>query len=147
MTQRRMTRQRRMILDDLRCTKSHPTADEIYARVRGKLPRISLGTVYRNLQALASDGVIRSFSDGSRTRYDGTMHEHYHVKCLVCGRVGDMPPEAAGEMKNRASDKSDFRIVGYRVEFVGICPECERMGKGEDIGEDNLSDYRLVSGC
>jgi Fur family ferric uptake transcriptional regulator len=134
-----------MILEDLRCTDSHPTADEIYARVRDKLPRISLGTVYRNLQALASDGEIRSFNDGNRTRYDGAMHEHYHVKCLVCGRVGDMSPKAAGELNNRVSKNSEFRIVGYKVEFVGVCPECERNGKGESIGEDNLGDYRLVS--
>jgi Fur family ferric uptake transcriptional regulator len=139
-----MTKQRRLILEDLRCTESHPTADEIYARVRVKLPRISLGTVYRNLQALASDGVIRCFNDGSRTRYDGAIHEHYHVHCVVCGRVGDLPRESASGLHSRVSPQSNFRILGYKVEFVGLCPECERLGKGEAIERENLNDYRLV---
>jgi len=140
-----MTRQRRTILEDLRCVRSHPTADEIYSRVRASLPRISLGTVYRNLQALASDGLIRSFTDGSRTRYDGALHEHYHVHCLICGRVGDMPREAAAELHSRVTKQSDFKIVGYKVEFVGICPDCERTGKGAAIGDESLSGYRPIS--
>ncbi|MBW7998393.1 MAG: transcriptional repressor [Candidatus Glassbacteria bacterium] len=141
---RRMTRQRKLILEELRSTKSHPTADEIYAGVRRRLPRISLGTVYRNLQTLAADGEIHTLRDGGRTRYDGTMHEHYHVHCLVCGQVGDLPREAARDVGQRAGVRSDFRILGYKVEFVGVCPECERKGKEVAIGEENLSGYRRM---
>jgi Fur family ferric uptake transcriptional regulator len=140
-----MTRQRKLILQELHETESHPTADEIYERVRRKLPRISLGTVYRNLQTLAEDGAIRTFSDGSRTRYDGTLHDHHHVRCLSCGRVGDVPVGAAPRCPDQNNDSNGkYRIIGYKIDFVGICPDCERQGKEVVSGEKNLNDYRLV---
>jgi|SaaInl4_150m_RNA_FD_contig_21_1184425_length_588_multi_5_in_0_out_0_1 Fur family transcriptional regulator, ferric uptake regulator len=140
--ERRMTRQRKVILAELRGTDSHPTADEIYECVRGKLPRISLGTVYRNLQTLVSDGRIRTLSDGSRMRYDGALDDHCHVRCAVCGVVGDVP---AREIGGQPCQGENFRILGYKIEFVGICPECELEGKEADIGIEDMGDYRPLS--
>ncbi len=137
--ERRLTRQRKVILEQLRGTDNHPTADEIYERVRRKLPRISLGTVYRNLQTLASDGQIRTLSDSGRTRYDGALHDHCHVRCAVCGLVGDVPVQGIG---TEPCSGGDFKILGYKIEFVGICPECERKGKEADIGNENMSEFR-----
>ncbi len=137
--ERRMTRQRKVILEELRAAHDHPTADEIYQRVRRKLPRISLGTVYRNLQTLASDGQVRTLSDGDRTRYDGALHEHCHVRCALCGRVADVPAQT---LATGPGASGDFRILGYKVEFVGICRQCERQGKEVDIGNESIGDYR-----
>lgn len=89
--QTRMTRQRAVILEELRKTKSHPTADELYSIVRERLPRISLGTVYRNLDFLADSGEIRRLeAAGSTKRFDGDISWHQHVRCLRCGRIGDV---------------------------------------------------------
>jgi Fur family transcriptional regulator, ferric uptake regulator len=87
----RMTRQRQVILEQLREVCSHPTADEVYGMVRRRLPRISLGTVYRNLEMLVKAGLIRRLDmAGRQRRYDGNVEHHYHVRCSRCGCVGDV---------------------------------------------------------
>lgn len=120
----RMTVQRRMILDELRALRSHPTADEIYGRVRCRLPRISLGTVYRNLEALASQGAIQRLElAGLQRRFDPMPTPHHHIRCARCGKLEDIevvtqPP------REMVPDDRGFEILGVRLEFLGICPEC-----------------------
>ena len=88
----RMTPQRRVILEELRRVNDHPAADEIYHRVRKRLPKISLGTVYRNLEVLCELGEIQRLElSGSTKRYDGVPNKHYHIRCVECGRVDDAP--------------------------------------------------------
>ena len=122
----RMTRQRKLILDQLRSMKTHPTADEIYTVVRAKLPRISLGTVYRNLQLLTSHGVIRSIpSSSGQTRYDGDMGDHFHIRCRTCGKVVDLPYSIDVNIKKKDDgEEFKFDIVGYKIELIGDCQEC-----------------------
>jgi Fur family transcriptional regulator, ferric uptake regulator len=85
---RRMTSQRRIILEELRKTKTHPTADELYVVARKRLPKISLGTVYRNLDQLAESGeILKLEMCGCQKRFDGNTHEHFHARCQGCGRV------------------------------------------------------------
>lgn len=143
-TKRRMTNQRLIILEELWNMKTHPTADELYAVVRQRMPRISLGTVYRNLQTLAADGKIRMLKDSGRMRFDSSLHDHYHVRCLSCGRVDDMPESAVKGLRENMSEKTDYRIVGFRVEFVGICPDCDNLGKEVAIEEETLNDFKLL---
>ena len=121
-----MTRQRKLILEELRRMKSHPTADEIYSMVREKLPRISLGTVYRNLQLLTGQGVIRSIpSSSGQTRYDGDMEDHFHIRCRKCGKVVDLPYSIDVNINtNDDSEEFQFDIVGYKIELIGDCREC-----------------------
>ena len=91
--QTRMTRQRMVILEELRKVKTHPTADELYAMVRTRMPRISLGTVYRNLDFLTeSKEILKLESAGSIRRFDGDTRPHQHVRCRVCGKIGDVIP-------------------------------------------------------
>lgn len=121
----RMTRQRAIILEELRKAKAHPTADEIYAKVRRRLPRISLGTVYRNLEVLSHAGLVRMLElGGKRKRFDGCVDSHYHVRCLKCDCVDDIPAEPFTDMEKRLIGRSSFKILGHRIEYVGICPEC-----------------------
>ena len=121
----RMTRQRKEILEILRATDTHPTADEVYQEVRERLPRISLATVYRNLHFLEECGIIRSVSlGGTQRRFDGTLDDHYHVRCVGCGKVQDVSIEGVGPLDVRAESATDFDILGHRLEFIGLCPEC-----------------------
>ena len=121
----RMTRQRRVILDELQKIDSHPTADELYARVRKRLPRISLGTVYRNLDVLSELGVIHKLEyAGKQRRFDGCCDEHYHVRCLGCGRIDDVPGKRDAAIVERIRRKLKYRITGHRLEFTGYCPAC-----------------------
>lgn len=128
----RMTKQRQVILEELRMMRTHPTADELYERVRVRMPRISLGTVYRNLEKLAGSGIIRRLeSTGSQMRFDGDIHGHQHIRCISCGRIVDIdgaPEPTCCDHELVAG--SGFRLVERRVEYVGICPECDgKKGK------------------
>ena len=102
MSKTRMTNQRRIILEELRKVDTHPTVDELYTIVKARMPHISLGTVYRNLDLLAEMGeVLKMDSAGNMRRFDGRVEPHRHVRCHVsdawptCSRTGRM---------NRASD-------------------------------------------
>lgn len=121
-----MTRQRRVILEELRKVTSHPTADEVYQLVRGRLPRISLGTVYRNLEMMSESAIIQKLSiSGSQMRFDGNPEEHYHVKCIRCGRVDDLPVEPIKGIEEIVREVIDYKILGWNVEFIGLCPTCK----------------------
>lgn len=121
----RMTRQRRLILDELSCRKDHPTADELYDAVRRRLPRISLGTVYRNLDVLVRNGLAtRLDMGGAQARFDADVQPHYHVRCISCGRVDDIYGYLSHEVTLPPADSRGYEITGVRVEFEGVCPEC-----------------------
>jgi len=128
----RKTKQREVILEELMKLRCHPSADELYERVRKRLPRISLGTVYRNLEILSREGIIHRLElGGSQMRFDGDACEHQHIRCVRCGRIDDLPGGAAlAERDARAIRKTGYRVVEKRVEFFGICPACSNKGKG-----------------
>ncbi|MCD6280467.1 MAG: transcriptional repressor [Deltaproteobacteria bacterium] len=127
----RLTRQRKVILEELSKMKSHPTAFEVYESVRTRIPDISLGTVYRNLGLLSSRGVIKKLEvSGHKTRFDANIEKHYHVRCVFCGRIDDVPLKGIIIDNDVISKETGYRILGDRVEFFGICPSClERNGK------------------
>lgn len=125
---RRNTRQRQVVLDELRKLATHPTAAELYELTRRRLPKISLGTVYRNLELLVRRGVIRKIETGdSEARFDGKVHRHHHVRCLRCGRVDDAHALLANPMNVIGGQVNDYEILGFRLEFVGVCRECRRQ--------------------
>ena len=121
----RMTRQRRVILEELRKVNTHPSADEIYEIVRKRLPRISLGTVYRNLEILAESGDIQKLEPGcTLKRFDGNPMEHSHIRCVRCDRIADAPMTPDLEIDLEQVNTNDFEIIGHRLEFLGVCPMC-----------------------
>ena len=121
----RMTQQRQIILEELKQLDSHPTADEIYARVRNRLPRISLGTVYRNLESLSESGAISKLElGGNQRRFDSNAIVHYHIRCMRCGKMDDLPKGSITIIDNGIRDATSYDVVEHRLEFVGICPEC-----------------------
>jgi Fur family transcriptional regulator, ferric uptake regulator len=123
----RMTAQRRIILEKLRDVRTHPTAGEIYEIVRRRLPRISLGTVYRNLEILSEIGMIQKLEmAGTQKRFDGIVENHYHVRCIRCGRVDDVRADSIPMINEALAEASDFEILWYRLEFVGLCPQCKK---------------------
>ncbi len=120
-----MTQQRQIILEELRKVDTHPSADQIYEMVRKRLPRISLGTVYRNLEILSESGEIQKLDLGcSLKRFDGVAEDHYHIRCLDCDRVVDAPPGSEVFISYELKGAADFKISGHTLEFVGICPAC-----------------------
>ncbi len=127
MPKTRMTNQRRIILEELRKVNTHPTVDELYTIVKARMPHISLGTVYRNLDLLADMGeVLRIDSAGNMRRFDGRVEPHRHVRCQACGRVADVFTDGKDEPVIGSLRVPGFRITTVRVEYDGICEECER---------------------
>lgn len=122
-----ITKQRQVILEELKKTDSHPTADEVFLMVRQRLPRISLGTIYRNLEFLAEKGMIRKLEwAGRQKRYDGNFENHYHIRCVHCGRVDDVLIKPLDAVEEKFRSVTDYEIVGYRIEVFGLCAVCQK---------------------
>jgi Fur family peroxide stress response transcriptional regulator len=123
----RETKQRKAILDFLRKTKSHPTADQIYDSVRKIIPSISKGTVYRNLQVLIDSGIVSVLDiRGTLSRYELRQEAHYHFRCEACGRVFDLDEPVDLGLDDRISKRTGFLVSGHQTEFRGWCADCRR---------------------
>ena len=123
----RMTALRRAILEEIRTVTTHPTAEEVCEMVRRRLSRASLGSVYRNLNLLCEAGLIgRADMVETQARFDPTPRNHYHVRCVRCGRMEDLSlgPERGIEEAGRGA--CEYEIIGHRLELIGVCPECQK---------------------
>lgn len=126
--QLRMTPQRKILLEELRKLRTHPTADELYEVVRRRLPHISLGTVYRNLEILSRTGIIRKIElGGTQKRFDGDLEIHQHIRCTECGRIEDLPGnDSVTQCDMELIEQTGYEVIERRVEFIGICPDCRK---------------------
>ena len=122
---KRNTVQRSLVIETVRELRCHATADEVYGAITKKHPSISRGTVYRNLTLLSDIGEIRKMAMPSGAdRYDHLCHEHYHVRCIKCGRVFDVEMEYMADLESKVKDSHGFELTGHDVVFRGKCPEC-----------------------
>ena len=125
---RRFSRQRQLILDTVCSLHCHPTAADIYSIVKSRIPGISLGTVYRNLNVLAEEGLIQKIALGKSTeRYDSRLDSHYHMICLKCGRVVDVPLSYEETINERANNSCTHQITGHDIVFSGVCADCKNQ--------------------
>ena len=123
--QKRMTKQKTLIWHILAGTKSHPTADWIYGEARKEMPNISLGTVYRNLQLLVSDGIAQELNYGKGvSRFDANIEPHYHFVCTHCGKIEDIPVSVREDVMSYAKSYINGEVSCYRLEYYGICNQC-----------------------
>ncbi|MCW2279086.1 Fur family transcriptional regulator [Heliophilum fasciatum] len=128
----RMTRQKALVLEIVQGTTVHPTADWVYQEARRSIPDISLGTVYRNLNALAAQGMIREMNyAGDCSRYDGNMADHYHFVCVHCHQVYDLFEVPLLTVDQQVFVTSGHEVYGHRVEFCGKCAQCSASEKQE----------------
>lgn len=142
---RRDTRQRALVYEIVASSLEHPTAEWVYARARRRIPRISLGTVYRNLQVLAREGRIRAIDAwGKTTRYDADLSTHHHFVCTGCGAIRDVPkPPEEDERLRQLFSIPDFTITGHRLEFEGRCAHCSPPRKqGESLPAEAKKEKR-----
>ncbi|HSG28695.1 MAG TPA: transcriptional repressor [Candidatus Krumholzibacterium sp.] len=131
---RRVTRQRELVLEEVRGRHDHPTADDVFESVRKKMPHISLATVYRNLNILAESGEIGLVrADGRSMRYDGDRSDHVHIICERCGSIRDLPGDRRyRDFCDRTAGCTGYSLVSAEVRLTGVCPEC--LGKEESDG-------------
>jgi Fe2+ or Zn2+ uptake regulation protein len=124
----RHSRQRQEVLTLLRGTTAHPTAAAIHRGLKVRLPRLSLGTVYRNLEILQQQGLVRALTgNGRETRYDAQLAPHAHFCCQSCGQVEDLPvSRSLGRLLARLA-RPGGRVEDVRVELFGTCRHCQRQ--------------------
>ena len=123
---KRNTIQRALVLDAVRALQCHATADEVYDAIRKQHASISRGTVYRNLIWLSDIGEIRKIAMPSGAdRYDHQCHEHYHARCVGCGRVFDVEIAYMTDLESKVNEAHGFEFTGHDVIFSGKCPECK----------------------
>ena len=127
---KRLTAPRALILDTVRVSDAHPSAADVYRRVRRRLPRVSLATVYRNLRMLAAEGLLRARAHASGMRFDGNTAAHDHFTCVRCGRIFDMPALVPRTVRARVASGTGFEVLEHHSEFYGRCARCRRHGRG-----------------
>lgn len=130
----RNTIQRSLILEAVRGLRCHSTADEVYDVIVKKHPDISRGTVYRNLSLLSEMGEIHKVEMPSGPdRYDHLCDEHYHARCVKCGRIFDVDMEYIADLARRIKDTHGFEITGHDIFFKGTCQECMLDVRGRGL--------------
>jgi len=123
---RRETRQREAVLQVVRGSEIHPTADWVYKEVKNIIPDISRGTVYRNLKVLVENGLIAEIkSSGEITRYEGRMDRHSHFRCINCGKILDIEIVLNDTYNMEAAAAADARVLYHHLEFGGYCRDCQ----------------------
>lgn len=138
----RMTNQREIILKELQKSRQHMTADELYWVVREKMPRISLATVYRNLEFLSESGIIAKLEVGGRQKcFDSDVLGHDHVICVQCHRVDNVILNREKEDYPSHGVMDGYIIIGRRLEFVGLCPKCQKKNRAKE------GDKTMGCGC
>ncbi len=123
------TKQRELILNELRKLMSHPTAEELYKIVVKKNPKIGLCTIYRNLETFYKQGLVGKICT-KPVRYDGDMSKHSHIRCTSCGKIGDIffnVPINPVEIQ-----KLGYKLQGYKIEITGLCSSCIKKQKREE---------------
>ena len=128
----RLTGPRRVVLEVVRATDVHPTAETVHRMVRRRLPRVSLGTVYRNLRLLVAEGLVKELP-GPHARFDGNTSEHHHFTCLWCGRIldvdGPLTEPHSRALCSRVAARGGFSVTHHRIEFYGCCAACRRNSR------------------
>lgn len=124
----KFSRQREAIKNFLATRCDHPTAEVVYLNLKEKYPKLSLGTVYRNLNLLASKGEITRISTGDADHFDCDISQHYHFVCNQCKQVYDIPVATLPQVDKAAEDLVG-QVEGYNLMFHGICHSCLKRNK------------------
>ena len=126
----RNTVQKNMVYAALHEQGNHPTAEEVYDRVKKEHPAVSRATVYRILNRLAEQGKVFRVSTDGADHYDHRTDEHHHVQCIFCGRVDDVAVREPVDVTELVTDSGGYLLCGGQLLFRGICKECQTTHEG-----------------
>ena len=123
----RVTPQRIAILRILSLSDGHPSVEKIYEQVKKEFPTTSLATVYKNVSMLKDLGEVLELSFGAESsRYDGNRPDpHPHLICNECKKIVDPDLDSLKNLSIELVEETGFRITNHRLDFFGICPECQ----------------------
>ncbi len=121
-----VTHQRQVLYEVMQTMHGHPSPEEVYARVKKKVPAISLATVYKNINLFVESGVFRKMSPhhGS-VRVEMNEHPHHHMVCSKCKKITDIGEHELGFVARRNRLPDGFLVERYAVDVIGICAKCQ----------------------
>ncbi len=126
-TQVRRTRQRRLVLDAVRKSDDHPTAAQVYQRVRRRYPKIAYATIYNALRWWVEQGELREFTFGdAAARYDRNQERHDHAICTRCGKLIDAEIKLPPKILREVQKQTGLRVTTHHVQFLGLCKVCRK---------------------
>lgn len=129
------SKQREIVLTQLRKSRTHPSADEVYSALKPDNPGLSLATVYRNLNLLTDLRIIGKVGIcGKAERFDANPEDHCHVVCERCGEIIDIEEGKPEKLCELARKATDYVITGCTVVFSGLCPQCAKQRASESKG-------------
>ena len=137
----RFSHQRERIYRAVLESRDHPTAEMVYQQLKPELPRLSMGTVYRNLIFFQEHGDIQSVGVvQGQERFDGVVTPHSHFVCNRCGLVLDLPGiQPDGDMDRTVSQQYGLAVQRHELTFYGLCPDCMRQGPHQHHREEPSS--------
>ena len=122
-----LTKQRKIVLQVIRESDQHLTANEVFAQARQLLPSISFATVYNSLRYLKNENLIGEVRFGAEsTRYDRTLTRHDHAVCNDCGKLVDLELAIPDNLIKQAARRSKFKADSIALTLRGLCPECAK---------------------
>lgn len=130
----RFSHQRERIYQAVRDSGEHPTAEMVYQSLKPEMPRLSLGTVYRNLHQMAQEGRLTEIQ-GAVVRFDGCTVPHTHLRCLRCGGVFDLKEIPYDRTLDVLAARQGVRILGHALLFTGICSACADKEKIQETDQ------------
>ena len=121
-----MTHQRQVLYEVMQGMEGHPSPEEVYAKVKQKIPAISLATVYKNIHLFVESGVLREVSlhHGSR-RVEMNEQDHHHMVCSKCKAITDIDPKELGLPVEKKRLAGGFLVERYSVDVIGVCASCQ----------------------
>ena len=123
----RLTPQRQAVLTILEAATDHPTAADVFERVRALVPGIGAATVYRTLSLLVDQGLALELNlgDGSAARFDGNTDRHDHLVCSSCGSATDIDQALPARVLAELTARTGYAVTRYDLQFHGLCPRCQ----------------------
>ncbi len=140
----RYSHQRERIYRSVAESDQHPTANMVYDALKAEMPKLSLGTVYRNLNQLADAGRLKKIplADGS-CRFDKTTSPHSHVVCEECGCVADVTLPSFQPLAESVKQQTEYSLRSYDVVLRGVCKECRKRHAEETQAPELTAIYRF----
>jgi Fur family ferric uptake transcriptional regulator/Fur family peroxide stress response transcriptional regulator len=127
---KRNTRQKAVVYQVVMDSHDHPTAEKVYERAKKELPTISLGTVYRVLKELASEGKVKEIIVNKQSHFDRRTDFHHHFICRKCGKIEDVETPTC-RYTCRKIEQKGYLVEEIEYKFYGLCSKCASKEGGE----------------
>jgi len=125
----RVTPQRVAICQLLANTETHPTANDIFLELKDKYPSLSLATIYNTLDVLVGMGAVNALGSigDDKVHFDGNTSPHINLACIKCHKIVDLHTKEINQLDEEINQRSGFKVMGSRVLYYGVCPDCQKL--------------------